>query len=337
MPTYIERLNLKVGDPINWSKVEPDLVADVIDSHGHIVVGTTGNIHAWWGRWVSGNGSDNMRKVLAHHGGSTGWNDIQKPIDQHQEVLKKYLGHEVEVDAVDEVSLRRPQTLTDFMTAARISPQIIEVQGRSAWFGEAHFYLGRVVRGMVFPMNATQMNLRRAQLEKLQPILLRSTNPLVRSAGRNLGEGLATEGSASLHAFRKSDDNLLNALIEINDIVMATFERGAALDRYRNGMEDIIISVHKRVAEAKAAWDSTENEEEREEAVSKLNNPFGIPYLRTIKVQPFKALVEELFAKSHIDQIPDLGYSGISKALTRAEDRLDSMQRNFKVRRQGAV
>lgn len=53
MSTYIERLNLKVGDPISWPKVKPDLVVDVIDPPvGHLVVAQqTGNLHAWWGRW----------------------------------------------------------------------------------------------------------------------------------------------------------------------------------------------------------------------------------------------------------------------------------------------
>lgn len=343
MAIYTERLNLRIGDPISWPKIEQDSVVEVIDPLvGHLVVAQkTGNVHAWWGSWVRGNGPDQMRKVLVHHGGRFGWNDIQTPIDQHNNVLKKYLGHEVVVDSVSDASLTYPHSFSEFLTAVRIAPEIVEVQGRRAWIGEAHYHIDRAIRGMVFPMNATEMNSRRAELERLQPILVRSTNPNIRSAGRNLGEGLVTEGGAKIRAFRRSDDNLLNSLLEMNDIVIGTFERGAALDRYRNATEDIIIEIHKRVTEAKANWDGLDNDDERQRVVARLTNLFGVPYLSAVKVQPFRSWVEELFADSHIDQVPDLwlglNYSGISRALTRAEDRLERLSSRIRIRHQGAV
>lgn len=345
MAHYVERLNLKVGDPIEWPKVEPDIVVDVIDRPtGHLVVAAqTGNVHAWWGRWIPDPGNPNqMLKVLTHHGGRYGWNDIQKPIDQHSHVLEENLGHEVKVESQVPTVPAKPRSLEQFVVAVRTAPDIIEVQGRRAWAGEAVHLIDHAMRGIVYPLaNATEMNSRANQLEILQEKLQRSTNPHFRFAGQSLAEGLVTEGSRRLVAFKKSNDELLNRLIEINDIVLGTFNRAASLERYRMGQENVVISVHQRIVEAKEAWDNAQDNEGREKALNNLRDLFGLNMLASLKVQPFRGRIEEILQESHIDTFEDLwltlDYQGVSRSLTKAESLMQRWSSRIKTRREGAI
>lgn len=343
MAHYVERLNLRVGDPIIGPKVEPDSIVEVIDPPtGHLVVALkTGGIHAWWGSWGRDPQNPNqMRKGLAHHGGKFGWQDIDTPIRQHQHVIGRYLGHEEEVEWKGPISAR-PQSLAQFAVAARVTPEIVEVQGRKGWTGEALYLINQASRNLIFPMSPEEMDTRRFHLEELRAILQRSTNPNFRSAGQNLAEALGARSTKSLTAFRRSEDNLLYSIIDMNDIVIATLTRGAALERYRWECENVVLSVYKMVLSAKADWDQARDEGQRQKVVENLTNLFGINLLKSLKAQPFRREVEDIFGYSHLDQLTDLwmaiNYPGISRSVTRAEERLHSLSERIKTRRQGGI
>lgn len=342
MAHYVERLNLRVGDLIDWPQIEQDSVAEVIDPPtGHLVVALkTGGIHAWWGRWKFDARDRITKKVWTHHGGRFGWDDIQKPIDQHNAVVEKYLGHEETVESVD-VATFRPRSLRQFVTAVRVRPQIIEVKGRKAWVGEAVDLISQAFRDSVSPMRPDDMHARRSYLEELQLKLQRSTNPYFRSASGYLAEGLSTQGARSSTALRRGEDELLNSVIEMNDIVIGTLQREAVLESYRWNCEDLVSSVYKRVLEAKATWDSAEDEGTRQKAVAEVTNLFGVNLLRTLKLKSFRSLVDEVFEYSHIDRLPDLwiaqNYDAISRALTRGEGKLHRWDDRIQARREGVV
>lgn len=342
MAYLVERLNLRVGDPIDWPKVEPDSVVEVIDPPtGHLVVALkTGGIHAWWGRWKFDVRDHAVKKLWTHHGGRFGWDDIQRPIDQHNAVVEKYLGHEEVVESID-VATFRPRSLRQFVTAVRVRPQIIEVGGRKAWVGEAVHLINQTFRDFVSPMGPEDMHARRAYLEELQRKLGRSTNPYFRSASGHLAEGLSTQGARSFTALRRGEDELLNSIVEMSDIVIGTLQRGAVLESYRWNSENVVSSVYKKVLEAKATWDGAEDEGTRQKAVTEVTNLFGVNILSTLRAQSFRRLVDEIFEYSHIDRLPDLwiaqNYEAISRALTKGEEKLHRWDDRIQSRRKGVV
>lgn len=347
MANYLERLNLKVNDPIP-GLIEPDTVVEVIDNHGRIVVGReTGNIHAWWGRWIN-DPTDPERKrkkkVLTHHGGKFGWNDIQKPIDQHNRVLEQYLGYEIKVDEVRAEVPIKPRSLSEIAVAIRTQPDIVEIQGRQAWSGEAVHQIGRATRRLVaYPIvNATEANFRNAPLLELQSRLESSNNPILQSGGRNLAQAFNEEGEMSMRALVRASDDLLSYLVEINDIVIGTFGRLASLERKRWVDEDAVMDADKTIAAARTDWDSSVDDSMRSTVISRVNGQLfgGTYHLATLKMQPFKREVEELFRLSGVDHLNDKWISGdygtISTSLRKAGDRLHSWGLRIKTRRQPA-
>ena len=65
---------------------------------------------------IIGSKEENFVKVLTHHGGPEGFNDIQKAIDQHQRVIARYMGVEADLPAQGpgEELLRPPFTLRTY-------------------------------------------------------------------------------------------------------------------------------------------------------------------------------------------------------------------------------
>lgn len=346
MANYLERLNLKVNDLIP-GLAESDIVAEVIDNHGRIVVGReTGNIHAWWGRWINDPTDPEgkrKKKVLTRHGGKFGWNDIQNTIDQHNRVLEQYLGYEVKVDEVRAEVPIKPRSLNEIAVAIRIQPDMVEIQGRQAWAGEAVFQIGRATRKIAYPIfNATEANSRNTPLLELQSRLERSTNPNLQSGGRNLAQAFNEEGEMSMRALLRASDDLLSHLVEINDIVIGTFDRLASLERKRWADEDVVMDADKTMAAARTDWDSSVDDSMRSTVISRVNGQLfgGTYHLATLKMQPFKREVEELFRLSGVDHLNDKWISGdygtISASLRKASDMLHSWGLSIKTRRQPA-
>ncbi|MDP2672113.1 MAG: hypothetical protein Q8O68_01225 [Candidatus Daviesbacteria bacterium] len=291
-----ERPPLKVGDPIPGDKVESLTVGQIIDPPiGHLLVDQEqGNIHIYWYRWIKE--GINYKKVLTHHGGSNGFDDIQKPIDQHQRIIAKYMGVETELDdrtnESEEKLLQPPFTLRNYAQALRIGYDRIEIPGERAWVGACLDLVERTIRGAAIKMPASELQSRLFNLSQLQQRFARSRNPYMQQASIHIFQAVESDKNASrdetMIALLETGRDINSRAQEISEILAGTIKRESLLENLRNRCEATITDVHFDLVKAKEKWDKAEDDLEREKVILNLTNLLGIRRLSELTVQPFR-------------------------------------------------
>lgn len=297
---------LQVGDPIPGEKVNPLTIGQILDYDsdrkpiGHLLVDREqGNIHVYWYRWVretNPNGATSYRKVLTHHGGLAGFDTIQKPIDQHQRIIARYMGVETEVDKSSEEPgeqlLRPPFTLRTYAQALRIGLDRVEIPGERAWIGDCLSLIERAIRGASLKMPAAELQSRLSTLSQLQPKFDRSKNPSMQQASRHLLQAVEAaqeeNRDEAMYKLLEMGKDINSRAQEISDILAATIQRESRLEIVRNRSEDVVTEVHFDVVRAKERWDRVRDDEERQKIILNLTNLLGVRRLSELTVQPFK-------------------------------------------------
>lgn len=296
---------LQIGDPIPGDKVNPLTIGQILDYDsdrkpiGHLLVDKEqGNVHVYWYRWVKQGGD--YRKVLTHHGGPSGFDDIQKAIDQHQRVISRYLGVETEIDQVSEEPgeqlLKPPFTIRTYAQALRIGYDQIEIPGEKVWIGDCLYLVERTIRGAAIKMPAADLQNRLSTLSQLHPKFDRSRNPYMQQASRHLMQAVEAaqveRRDEAMVALLNMGQDVTRRVLEISDILAATIKRDSLLERLRNSMEDVVTQVHFDVVKAKERWDKTDREQERQRVILNLTNLLGVRRLSELTVQPFRKRVQ---------------------------------------------
>jgi hypothetical protein len=291
-----ERLQLKVGDPIPGRNVEPLTIGMIIDPPtGHLLVDQEqGNVHVYWYNWIKE--GRNYKKALIHHGGVNGFDDIQKPIDQHQRVIARYMGVETNLDESasepEEKFLQPPFTLHTYAQALRIGHNRIEIPGERAWVGNCLDLVERTIRGAAIKMSASELQARLTSLSQLQQRFTDSRNPYMQQASLHILQAINADQKENrdetMRALLETDRDINNRAQEISEILAATIKRESFLENLRNRCEATVTEVHFDLVKAKERWDKANNDEEREKIILNLTNLLGIRRLSELTVQPFR-------------------------------------------------
>lgn len=175
----------KLGEPVPGVDKKFGLKIDrfIDERTPHLLLDQNGNIHVYWYQWKRQ--GELFVKDLHHHGGETGFDDIQKAIDQHQRVISRYMGVETELASKKEEEdplLRPPFTLRTYAQALRISVDRLEIPGERAWVNDCLFLIDRTIRGAGMKMPASELQGRLLFLSQLQPKFQRAKNPYMMSA-----------------------------------------------------------------------------------------------------------------------------------------------------------
>lgn len=313
---------LRVGDRIPGKNVNTLTIAQILDAGtGHLLVDKEqGNVHVYWYRWVKQ--GNRYSKVLAHHGGPNGFNDIQKTIDQHQRVIDKYLGVETDVKQSpqdkDEDLLTPPLSLKTYYQALKIGFDRIEIPGEKEWVGECLNLVERTIRGATIKMPASELQNRLDTLSRLQNKFSHSSNPFMQQTSIHLVRAVEAaqreDRSGTMVSLLDMEKDLNKRAQEIGEILTATIKRESILENVRNISEGLVNTVHFDVLRAKQKWDQAKNDQEREAIISAITNLMGVRRLSEFTVQPFrnralrnplKRLRElgEIWAQGDIDMI----------------------------------
>jgi len=297
---------LKVGDPIPGGKnVDHRLTIgwildyDPKDSTrpiGHLLVDKErGNLHVYWYHMVKQ--GNEFVKVLTHHGGPSGFSDIQKGIDQHSRVIDRYMGVETELvqspEDKDEGLLTPPFNLRTYAQALRIGVDRIEIPGEKRWIGECLYLVERAIRGATIKMPAAELQSRLDSLSQLQTKFSRSSNPFMQQTSLHLVSAVNAaqmeDRDKTMVSLLGMEEDLNKRAQEMNEILGATIRRLSILEKVRNSSEDVVTVVHFDVARAKERWDKAKDDQERERIILNITNLLGFRRLSELRVQPFRS------------------------------------------------
>lgn len=321
---------LRVGDRVPGKNVNPHTITQILDKDpsgreiGHLLVDEQGNIHLYWQSWTRV-GND-YRKVPVHHGGPDGFDDIQKPINQHQRVISRIMGVETEIeDASDEPAenlLNPPFTLHTYAQALKIGKDRIEIPGERAWINHCLDLVERTIRGASIRIPAAELQSRLIDLSNLRKKFDGSRNPHMQGASKHLLEvikaNMEEKRDQTMIALLGMGQDLTGRVIEISEILAATIRRDAILEKTRNDMEDVVKDIHTKAITAKTRWDKTNDGTERQKIISSLTGPLGIKRLDELTVQPFrkKAQNEYLVAVNKIGEFVNQDPERVGRVLT---------------------
>jgi len=295
MPEMIEGpLVLQIGDPIPGKDVKEGLsIGRIIDPPiGHLLEDRQGNLHSYWYHWKRE--GTRYTKVLVHHGGPSGFDDIGRALAQHSRVISGYMGVETELAGSSEEDrlLKPPFTLRTYAQALRIGIDRIEIPGERAWVNDCLYLVDRTIRGAGIKMPAAELQGRLLSLSQLQPKFDRAKNPYMHQASIDLVKAVQAaqnenrdEAMAALLSMGK---DMTERAAEISDILAATIRRYAFLEHLRNSMEDIVKGLKRDVVGAKEKWDQTEDADERRKIILRLTAPLGVGRLSELTTQPFR-------------------------------------------------
>lgn len=288
---------LKVGDPIPGKNVNRLTIGWVLDRPiGHLLVDKEkGNLHVYWYHLEKQGGT--FVKVLTHHGGPSGYSDIQKGIDQHHRVIDRYMGVETELEQSpedkDEGLLTPPFNLRTYAQALRIGVDRIEIPGEKRWVGECLFLVERAIRGATIKMPAAQLQSRLDSLSQLQNKFSRSTNPFMQQTSLHLLSAVEAaqreDRDKTMVSLLSTEKDLNKRAQEMNEILTATIKRVSILENVRNSSEHVVTQVHFDVVRAKEKWDKAKDNQERERIILNITNLLGVRRLSELRVQPFRS------------------------------------------------
>lgn len=295
----------KVGDTIPGKNVDHRLtIGWILDKDprdstrpiGHLLVDKErGNLHVYWYHLENQGGT--YVKTLTHHGGPSGFSDIQKGIDQHHRVIDRYMGVETELEQSpedkDEGLLTPPFNLRTYAQALRIGVDRIEIPGENRWVGECLYLVDRAIRGATIKMPAAQLQSRLDSLSQLQSKFSRSTNQFMQQTSLDLvsavGAAQSEDQNKTMASLLGMKQNLNKRAQEMNEILSATIRRVSILENVRNRSEEVVTQVHFDVVRAKEKWDKAKDDQEREQIILRVTNLLGVRRLSELRVQPFRS------------------------------------------------
>lgn len=343
-----QEVPLKVGDPIPGKNVNRLTIDWVLDSPiGHLLVDKEkGNLHVYWYHLEKQGGT--FVKVLTHHGGPSGYSDIQKGIDQHHRVIDRYMGVETELEQSpedkDEGLLTPPFNLRTYAQALKIGVDRIEIPGEKMWVGECLFLVERAIRGATIKMPAANLQSRLDSLSKLQNKFSRSTNPFMQQTSLHLLSAVEAaqreDRNKTMVSLFEMEKDLNKRAQEMNEILTATIRRVSILENVRNRSEEVVTQVHFDVVGAKEKWDTAKDDREREEIILRITNLLGARRLSELRVQPFRSRA----AREPLQRLGKLGeywaqgdMETVGKTLTEGSRNLISWRQQIRKRIDGEL
>lgn len=256
------------GQMVNWTKVTPYTIVQLIGPAGNTHIAETGRYHVYWHReTVVG---DRIQTLLIHHGGPEGFPTLQAVKNQHERVILRYVGMAVDIPQEKEEEGTNPdQTFPQLAQRLRI-----EIPGEQQRVGEWVNTLQRVSRDLPqIRTHGALSQIREDLAGLLEGNLSRSLNRYKQSAAVSLVRGLKGSRGALLAGLNEAQLNLLLRAQQTISITLGTMQRYNDLERLQIGWNEIVTQLPSQSARVIDALAPTYDPQRRERAV--VSNLYG--------------------------------------------------------------
>lgn len=344
---------LKAGETLTWEGVEPAQIIHVFDprrnlpnahpafNRGYIGVRENGNVDVFWHRWVIEGRGD--QRVLVHHGGPQGFDDIARPMRQCVRMVKGYIGIEETVEEVQEEEegereLKPPITLRDFVESLHQGAETILIPGHQQWVASIKWEFDRALRQITMSQSGeVSFGGSVESLREIRQRLDHSKNPYLKEAGDNLEQALASDDRfKQFEAIKRGGGRILSRMAEIDDIVLSIMVRYRRLEAHRGYSEEHIAHFANEVFRLKGHFDAATLESKRQ-IVSRLASQADTS-IELLIANPFKERAKRLGRLPNLADILDLeGRTRAESVLNEAAAELSQWKEDIKVAQKGRL
>ena len=225
------------------------------DGRGYMGVREDGNIDIFWHRWKKAGGG--FRRVLVHHGGIHGFNDIETPIRQCRRIIRGYLGIEDTIEAEDDLTAdeaRPPVSLKEFGDLIG-SAQTVVIPGYQDWALGVKDQINRAIREITSRPGFLSLGGSIQVLQNLHQKLDRSRNPLLNELGADIEEALlADDRFKQLNALRRGGMRIIDRMDQMDSMVLSVMLRHNRLEAHRSNTENNIRRLYLDVMRVQGRW-----------------------------------------------------------------------------------
>lgn len=239
-----QRERFEVGQTVEWAKVKPYEIVQLVGPAGNIHISEIGHYHVFWHRELPSG-----QRVLIHHGGPEGFADLAAVKRQHERVILRYVGVKVEIPSEQQEDFA-PRPNQTFPELAQGFDHLLipgEQQLVNQWIG---VLLG-VSRDLPQATAHPQLSIIRDDLKSLlDGPLGRSINRHKRAAANALETGLRGGRGNLLGSVTETQRQLLFRAQESVSITLGTMQRYNDLERLQLYWNDIVNKAHYTTARA---------------------------------------------------------------------------------------
>lgn len=337
-----ERSRWQMGQTVDWSKVEPYTIVQLVGEAGNIHISQTGRFHVYWHRQLR-----DRRIELIHHGGEEGFATLAAVKHQHERVILRYTGLTIQVplEQAEEVSEEEKQQGPPAF--GQTFPQLIEQLGQLEIPGEQQTLNGwiKILQGTNRDLpqvtNHGRLTQIRESLQTLKDGLDRSINPHKVAAAQALRSGLSGSRGQLLGGINEAQVQLLQRTQQTVAITLGTMQRYNALERLQiswNGVLDRLPANTGRVVLALQKPDFDQEQLTRSVSTYLLHESIGlIGQLSELKGEPYfgraQKFIEALSPVSRLWEESD--YQGMIAVLKEQAQELEIWRRRIKEEYEG--
>lgn len=222
----------QVGQEVNWPKVEPYTIVQLVGKAGNIHISETGHWHTYW------HSNPRHPASLVHNGGPGGFSDIRTVKHQHERVILQYTGVSIKLEPED-VAVGQQLTLPGLAEKIQTINIPGEQQSISTWVST----LQSVSRDIPQIREAQQLDVIKQSLEGLifRTNLGRSINVYKKAANDALSAGLLGGRAQFLGGVTEAQRQLLLRGHETVLIVAGIMNRHDDLDRLQTSWNRTVL------------------------------------------------------------------------------------------------
>lgn len=309
-----ERSRWQMGQQVEWPKVAPYTVIQLVGEAGNIHVDQKGHYHNFWHRELP-----NGDIVLIHHGGPDGFGTLSAAKHQHERVILRYTGMMISIPQEQQGEIPQEEQTDgtpivggDFPTLAlQLSKLRLpgEQQTLTEWIG----VLQNVSQELPAVVNNGQLSRIRERLQELlsEKSLVRSTNRYKQAAVRSL-TATGTRGGLLL-GVNEAQMQLLRRAEQTVGITLGTMKRYNDLERLQTSWNGIVDKLPGMAAQVLKA----------------IQTPGLVPDDRVERVININLFHEKLSLEGQLDQLKGEPY------FSRAQEFIDTLspvKRHWEVR-----